>query len=162
MERWQGADLPWAIIWIKDLISWGVFDPVAAFLLSQKKVLTRQDATEMAKEYWAQVDINEGDLLLDPRKVKRWFDNGTDPRKVPISGYADFSISIKPLADINNLPTTTWRVLPVVSDNCIKWYDVAGYPLGKSNIPKKWDKLSGKHCDYILHTMQNKVVASFA
>ncbi len=52
MERWQDAGLPWSIIWIKDLISWGIYDPVAAFLLSQKRALTRQDTHEMAKDYW--------------------------------------------------------------------------------------------------------------
>lgn len=161
MERWQSAGLPWSIIWIKDLISWGVFDPVAAFLLSQKLILTRQEATEIAKEYWSQADLDEGDRLLDPRKVQKWFRKDIASKKIASFGYADVSIPIKPLVDINNLPSTTWRVLPVVSENSIKWYDVAGYPLAKSNIPKKWEKLSIKNCDYILHTMKNIVVASF-
>ncbi len=124
-------------------------------------VLTRQEATEIAKGYWSQVDLDEGDILLDPRKVQKWFSKDIAKKKVLSFGYADVSISIESLADINNLPTTTWRVLPVVSDNSIKWYDVAGYLLAKSDIPKKWEKLSGKNCNYILHTMKNKVVASF-
>lgn len=85
MERWQDAELPWSIIWIKDLISWGIYDPIAAFLLSQKRVLTRQEASSMAGDYWSQVDINDGDLLLDPRNVKKWFDgaaNSTRSRPV--------------------------------------------------------------------------------
>jgi len=161
MERWKGADIPWSIIWIKDLISWGVFDPVAAFLLSKKKILTRQDANEMAKNYWIQTDLDEGDLLLDPRKVQKWFRRDIASKTISSFAYKKTSIPIKPLADIINLPSNTWRVLPIVSGNSIKWYDVAGYPLATSNIPNKWDKLSGKNYDYILHTMKNKVVASF-
>ena len=161
MEKWQGAGLPWSIIWIKDLITWGVLDPVAAFLLSQKMVITRQEATEIAKEYWNQVDLDQGDMLLEPAKIQKWYRKDIAQKKVSSFGYADISISIDSLADINNLPTTTWRVLPVVSDNSIKWYDVAGYPLAKSDIPKKWEKLSENNCNYILHTMKNKIIASF-
>jgi len=161
MERWQSAELPWSIIWIKDLISWGVYDPIAAFLLSQKKVLTRKDAYEMAEEYWSQVDVDEGDLLLDPRKIKKWFDKGNILPKFSGLEVARIKIPIKPIADITKLPAPTWRVLPFVSENSIKWYDVAGYPLAKSNIPPKWDKLPVKDCDYILHIKKNMVVASF-
>jgi len=161
MVRWQSAGLPWSIIWIKDLVSWGVFDPVAAFLLSKKKILTRQDANEMAKNYWTQTDLDEGDLLLDPRKVQEWFRKNIASKKVSSFAYRKLSIPIKPLADIINLPSNKWRVLPIVSGNSIKWYDVAGYPLAKSNIPNRWDKLSGKNYDYILNTRKNKVVASF-
>jgi len=162
MERWQGAGLPWSIIWIKDLISLGVYDPVSAFLLSHKKVLTRADAYEMAKEYWAQVDMNEGDFLLDPRKVKKWFDHvTTTPQKVFNGDYAKISIPIKPLVDIELLSSTTWKVLPILSKDSIIWYDAAGYTLAESQIPEGWSKFSEKSCAYVLNTKKAKVNVSF-
>nr|MDA3791541.1 hypothetical protein [Desulfobacula sp.] len=158
MERWKGAGLPWSIIWIKDLISWGVYDPVAAFLLSQKKALTRQDAYEIAKEYWIQVDMNEGDILLDPRKIKKWFDIAPAQETDSPLSDDDFIIPIKPLVDIKTLSTRMWRILPVVIDNSVKWYDVAGYLLAISIIPEKWDMLNNKRYNYFLDTHKNIVI----
>ncbi len=159
MERWQDAGLPWSIIWIKDLMSWGIYDPVAAFLLSQKKVLTRQDAIIMAKDYWRENKIDDGDLLLDPRNVKKWFGGDTSIKEPKNRGYGGLSISVKPLTKIKLLPSPRWRVLPIVSGNSIKWYDVAGYLLAKSDMPKKWDQFSSmKNCNYFLQPEENTVV----
>jgi len=162
MERWQDAGLPWSIIWIKDLISLGIYDPVSAFLLSHKRVLTRLDAHEMAKGYWTQVDMSEGDLLFDPCKVKKWFDHATTtPQKVFNGDYAKISIPIKPLVDIEMLSSATWKVLPILSKDSIIWYDAAGYSLAESKIPKEWSKFSEKSCAYILNTKKAKVNVSF-
>lgn len=161
MERWQDVGLPWSIIWIKDLISWGIYDPISAFLLSQKKALTRREAHEMAKDYWSHVDINHGDLLLDPRNVKKWFDGDTVIEKPSTIDHGGLSIPVKPLTKIKSLPSSMWRVLPIVTGNRIKWYDVAGYLLANSNIPKNWDHFSSiKNCNYILKTKKNMVITS--
>ena len=160
LERWEKAGLPWAVIWIKDLISWGVYDPVEAFLLNQRKALTRQEAYQTAKDYWTQVDINEGDNLLDPRKIKKWFDTASYKETDPSLSDDDFIISIKPFADIKALATRMWRVLPVVIGDSVKWYDVAGYLLATSTIPKKWDVLNNVRFNYFLDTHKNTLIVS--
>ncbi|HID69766.1 MAG TPA: hypothetical protein EYP35_04730 [Desulfobacterales bacterium] len=161
MERWQDAGLPWSIIWIKDLVSWGIYDPVSAFLLSHKKALTRPEAYAMARGYWSQIDMTDGDVLLDPRAVKTWLDGDIPVKKYSTFPIGDLSIPVKPLTKIKTLPSTKWRVLPIISDDNIKWYDVAGYPLAKSKVPKKWDDFYIKNCDYILNTEESNIIASF-
>ena len=131
--------------------------PVAAFLLSQEFVITRKEAIKFSDAYWAQAEFEKGDLLLDPREIQKWFRKITKSKREPKSGVKKRTIPVKPLAELKGLPSDEWRVLPVVMEDSINWYDVAGYPLANSEISAELSELSIKKGEYILHTSRNEV-----
>jgi hypothetical protein len=49
LESWPLLRLPWIVLWLKELITWGTLEPVAAYLLSKNMETTRASAEEMAK-----------------------------------------------------------------------------------------------------------------
>src|SRR4029453_1357048 len=57
LTDWPSTQLPWVAFWMKELIVWGVLDPVAAFLMSRKLVWTRQESEIMAQEYYENQDL---------------------------------------------------------------------------------------------------------
>jgi len=36
LDRWQRCELPWSVMWYKDLVSWGTLDPIASYALTKK------------------------------------------------------------------------------------------------------------------------------
>jgi len=52
MEDWPRSGLPWIAFWIKELITWGTLDPVAAFLLARGDAVDRPGAEADALRYY--------------------------------------------------------------------------------------------------------------
>jgi hypothetical protein len=57
-DHWVDTGLPGSVFWFKDLITWGILDPVAVFLLLKGIADTRADAKEEATERLANHEIN--------------------------------------------------------------------------------------------------------
>jgi len=74
LDNWYLTDLPWVVFWLKELITWGTLEPVAAFLLARdKSVITRRQAEDRAKDYYRdQLSYMSADDLLDPSKIRKW------------------------------------------------------------------------------------------
>src|SRR5206468_2292964 len=74
LDEWPETGLPWAVFWLKELITWGTLDPVAAFLLSQRVELLRINAEERARLYYEQTELAERspDDRLRASSVRDW------------------------------------------------------------------------------------------
>ena len=57
------SGLPWIAFWLKEIITWGTLEPVAAFLLARGDAVDRPQAEREAAAYYAQLpdgtDSNE-------------------------------------------------------------------------------------------------------
>ena len=140
LDDWGELQLPWIALWMKDLVLWGTSDPVAASLLSRRRMTTRNEASAAADRYYSEkhdLDATPNDLL-DPRRVSEWID-----REYP-SGTRTArrrSVSRRVRVDLVggvNATNRLVKVLPVEHGDRITWIDVAGYPLATSDVPRIW------------------------
>ena len=151
LERWQRCKLPWSVLWFKDMVSWGILDPVASYVLASKEAFTRPVARDIAVDYWGAID-EVTDAALDPRRVAEWMrrrkqavgaskeDTCRPPNEIPVNLVEDFSSYTGPKL----------RVLPATEKNRIDWYDPAGFVLAKSDIPENWQALGGAAIEFVL------------
>ncbi|WP_136797071.1 DEAD/DEAH box helicase [Desulfosediminicola ganghwensis] len=153
LQRWENAGYPWAVLWIKDMISWGVLDPVAAWLMNERRVITRDDAIEEAQKYWDEHESNIDDSLLDPRLIRKWFISEKKEKKKIRKKRT--GIPIEQIVKIDLLPNDKWRVLPIVVGDKILWNDSACYPLVKSDIPADWEKIAKR--EFILNVKKRQI-----
>lgn len=157
IDQWEDIELPWSIFWIKDLITWGILDPVAAYLLIEKKALTRKEAMEKAKEYWAKTPHDQlDDSMYNPMMIKDWF----EPPPDPFDNLDDDFISTIPVNltySIDEGYKEKMNVIPFAAKDKIIWFDPAGYELATSDKPDYWEKIYKKSYDYTLE-VENGVV----
>jgi hypothetical protein len=140
---WPRSGLPWIAFWMKELITWGTLDPVAAFLLARGDAIDRPRAEELARAYYDRfpedADANE---VLDPRTVRDWVDVR---RILPEESRAvrEFFIAgdlIRPVAEYRQ---TRLMVSPLELEDRLSWVDSAGYMVAQSEKPIDWpDNLS--------------------
>src|SRR3546814_9201470 len=70
---WPLSGLPWIGFWLKELISLGTLDPVAAFLLARGDAVYRPQAELDAKAYYEGRPAGEdANTLLYPRTIREW------------------------------------------------------------------------------------------
>ena len=171
LKKWEESGLPWSVFWIKDMVTWGVTDPVAAYALYRKVVITRLEAREVAEEYWSSIAGSPEDLHLDPRRLSDWFDHRESPFNRPHGDIPEFlnlvrEFDVDPHENASGLPSNTWRVLPGIVSGQIYWFDAAGYLVGTSLLTGTMPSIEGfdfyfdrnnnkvKAVDYILHSVQ--------
>ncbi len=135
---WPRSGLPWIAFWIKELVTWGTLDPVAAFLLARGDAIDRQRAEAAARGYYesqpADTDSND---LLDPRLIRDWVEIHR-VQTVQFSAVRGISIDValaRPAADFRS-PRLT--VAPLDVDNGLIWIDPAGYRVARSARPAAW------------------------
>jgi DEAD/DEAH box helicase len=78
-DAWRDAGIPWAALWIKEMLQWGSLDPVAAYLLSRQIADTRAEA-----EGWRQATTPK--LIgstLETRLIQTLLGPGLQPKSVP-------------------------------------------------------------------------------
>ena len=158
LERWQRCELPWSVLWFKDMVSWGTLDPVASYVLARKEAFTRPVATDIAAEYWMSID-DVTDAALDPRQVAEWMrrkkqasstskvDAHLPPNEIPVELVEDFSSYTGPKL----------RVLPGTEEQRIDWYDPAGFILAKSDVPENWKGLMTTAIEFVLDPLSSVV-----
>jgi len=155
--------LPWSIFWLKELITWGTLEPVAAYLLSKRIEITRPNAEAKAREYY-RIYENSGiasNDLLDASKIRQWVDSLLQANQ-NLSGNQWFhKIQVELLRDFSAVTPKLWRVLPIVSDNDCKWVDPAGFQLAVSGKIKDWNHNQLHQYDFWLNP-QERVVTSEA
>lgn len=161
VDNWPDSDLPWAVFWLKELITWGTLDPVAAYLLARVKsesIVTRRQAKHRAKAYYescfSDLSANE---WLDAESVRRWVsENVTNQATLPPQRRPP-PIPVTLLRDFSAAPQPTFRVLPAEKDRKILWLDAAGFLLAESERPENWtdDWISSQ--DFFLNYAQQRV-----
>lgn len=105
-----GNQLPWAGVWIKDLLTWGTLDPAAAYSLARAVVDTRDEAAELAAAYY-EGDIPEGTDPLDPVAIRIWAARHARPRARSESQDTEYPAAVVDRMD-HDARRKTWRVLP--------------------------------------------------
>jgi hypothetical protein len=130
-EAWQAAEVPWAAIWLKDILTWGTLDPVAAYLLARRVADTRNDAERLASAYYD--DAEAGSDPLDPSLVRAWASpmvRRVDSR----SSSARHTFEVQPVREVQegDFLNRRWRVIPVRMDNGTAWCDPSGAILAES------------------------------
>lgn len=158
-DKWEETGLPWAVLWIKDLLTWGTLDPVIAFLLSEKICITRQEANKLATKYWDQFASDEiKDEYLQPKLFHDWLESINDKSE---SSF-DFSFEdtfVVTLVNGTNLDyPDIMYVLPIESNKKILWYDPAGYIIATSIMPETWATTHHQKNEYRLIAKDEIVV----
>lgn len=166
LENWPNLKLPWIVFWLKELITWGTLEPVAAYMLARKIKDTRQDAEEAAKDY--QREKGEGDLfsllsdeLLNPAGIRAWVEAyaGLEPSK--LERWRPNQLSVDLVRDFSNRARRVWRVLPVEVDNRLYWVDPAGFHLATCPRPDRWEGRYLQVFDFQLDVDKKVVSSSF-
>lgn len=138
IDDWPRSGLPWIAFWLKELISWGTLDPVAAFLLARGDAVDRPEAERDALDYYASrgagVDPNE---VLDPRAIRAWLDERR-PIRAPHTSSADLSIDVRLARPASDYLNCEMSVMPLLARGGIDWIDPAGYVVASSELPDDW------------------------
>lgn len=135
---WPRSGLPWIAFWIKELITWGTLDPVAAFLLARGDAADRRGAEADARSYYEALpgDADQNDLL-DPRKIRDWA--GTrrvcPEDAVAVTKFTIQAVLVRPVADYLRSQSS---VAPIDIGDSLIWIDPAGYTLARSDKPRDW------------------------
>lgn len=151
LDRWRQAALPWAVLWYKDIISWGTLDPVTSYVLARKHAYTRTSAAAVASEYWEGIE-EITDAHLEPRHIHEWVRGrlGAEAshEQARLSGQSQFPADL--LADFREYAGPNCRVLPLADERFVNWYDPAGYLLARSAKPEEWQDRDSATYDFLL------------
>ncbi|WP_458411891.1 DEAD/DEAH box helicase [Schinkia sp. CFF1] len=157
IEDWPKTGLPWIVFWLKELITWGTLDPVAALLLAYGVEYTRSAAETRAKDYYAASSDIPVDELLDPIRIKKWSNQFVE-NDVSFSVRHNLTeIKVSLIRDFSKTKIKEWRVFPIVTNDSIIWIDPAGYEFAKCQIPVQWSKNMELTHDFVLHTESKTV-----
>jgi hypothetical protein len=128
-ETWFLGTLPYAAIWLKDLVQWGVLDPAEAYALARGYARTRPEAALLAGEFHSALGSLETDLdPLDPEVIRAWFDPTPEESARPRARRYDVDLT----EAAEGATKRRWRVLPVVDAQRIRWLDPSGFLMATS------------------------------
>jgi hypothetical protein len=135
---WPRSGLPWIAFWIKELITWGTLDPVAAFLLARGDAIDRPRAEAATHGYYESQPLNlDSNDLLDPRLIREWVEAHRIRPEQSVA-VREFSLDValaRPAADFRS-PRLT--VSPLDDESGLIWIDPAGYEVARSARPASW------------------------
>jgi hypothetical protein len=156
---WPRSGLPWIAFWLKELITWGTLDPVAAFLLAKGDAIDRPRAEADAANYYAglDADIVPNDAL-DPRTIRDWVEQRR-PQEVPRNDVATFNIPAQLARPANAYRTNRLTVLPLDTDGGLLWVDPAGYNVARTARPRGWPE-QPLGFDFELDVVQGAILGS--
>jgi hypothetical protein len=160
LEEWPQTGLPWIAFWIKELITWGTLEPVAAYLLARGRADTRVAAEAFAAEYTRTASTSSTDPL-DPVAIRRWVEQVMIPTPEPQPVGPPRAIHVELLADFSRQTNTVaWRVVPVPVGDKLLWYDPAGFALAESPYQEdNWNSSFFTRFDFVLDAVHAKVTA---
>jgi len=162
-DNWSASGLPWSAYWIKDLVTWGLLDPVAVYLLMKGIVDTRPEAITKAAVYWQEWRERESDEMFDPRKLADWvrmqslFAESFDRQQVPLASR-EISYPVTIEQAFVSASQRQWKVLPIQTGDTVSWLDQAGYLLARGRKPEGWEVIDIKANDFLLDTDRSLVI----
>lgn len=141
MDDWPRSGLPWIAFWMKEIITWGTLEPVAAFLLARGDAIDRPQAEAEALDYYVnfrpEADPN---AALDPRRIRDWV---RARRPLPIRGERlpnlTIEVDLERAADDYRIERLAVSAIEV-NDRLI-WIDPAGYRVADGAKPEDWPEL---------------------
>lgn len=142
---WPHSGLPWIAFWLKELITWGTLDPVAAFLLARGNMIDRQQAETEARLYYAELSADLGpNDVLDPRSIRDWVD-ARHVRLDPTAQVREFTIDAVLERERGTYIMEGLTVLPLDVGNDLTWIDPAGYTVARSLKPADWPEVPASY-----------------
>jgi hypothetical protein len=138
IDDWPRSGLPWIAFWLKELITWGTLEPVAAFLLARGDAVDRPQAERDAAAYYEQLpyDMNANDML-DPRRIRDWLNLRGD-RGQRIAGPAALTVAVDLAREANAYVNPHLNVMHFEVEGVLNWIDPAGYVVAQSARPREW------------------------
>jgi DEAD/DEAH box helicase len=161
LEDWPKTGLPWIAFWLKELITWGTLDPVAALLLSSNKADTRAEAEATASGYYALVkDVEDPNEKLNARRIRDWVALQGDFQDKHIPECPANELNVTLLRDFSRQANDLWNVVPAEKDGTLIWFDPAGYPLAECRQPKAWRTNFRRDYDFVLNSRERIIRSS--
>lgn len=137
IEDWPRSGLPWIAFWLKELLTWGTLEPVAAFLLARGGRLDRPTAEAEARQYYeSNADVSANDLL-DPRRILTWIDTRAQ-QQTPESQARTFEINAALEREAAEYSADNFGVFPLAEADNLVWVNSAGHTLAQSTRPEPW------------------------
>ncbi len=156
IDQWPRSGLPWIAFWLKELVTWGTSDPVAAFLLARGDAMDRSRAEADAAAYYEQLpDDIDPNQRLDPNRIRDWLNARQGVAQRPREAAAvDIDVTLARPADAfldRRLP-----VMHFTSGSGLTWIDPAGYVVARSQRPADWPELNDRH-SFVLNVDSSRV-----
>lgn len=132
IDDWPRSGLPWIAFWLKELITWGTLEPVAAYLLARGQATTRQHAEALATNYYASlpVELPPNDRI-DPRRIRDWAETiRTAPERE--RGERTMSFDVNLVRPAREYLQDRIVVFPIQQPDATVWIDPAGYVVANS------------------------------
>jgi hypothetical protein len=141
MGDWPRSGLPWIAFWIKELITWGTLDPVAAFLLARGDAIDRPRAEADARCYYEGLPVGtDPNDMLDPRQIRDWV-GGRCVRTRDTTTITELIIDAVLVQPAINYLSAHLSISPIDDGNTIIWIDSAGYTVARSEKPHNWPEM---------------------
>jgi hypothetical protein len=138
LDDWPRSGLPWSAFWLKEILTWGTLEPVAAYLLARGDPVDRVQAERDAIAYYEQlpgdIDANE---RLDPRRVRLWL-NARAGDAAAARPETELSIDAALSRAQADYVDARVSVLHVETAQGLVWIDAAGYEVATSARPREW------------------------
>lgn len=157
LDDWPVTGLPWAVFWLKELVTWGTLDPAAAYLVAKNLATTRAQAEGLAAGYYTSEFAAAVTDPLDPRAVRRWAESVFVPVDAARAVRPPRTVKVTTLEDFSAEERNRWPVLPWVSDKGVEWFDPAGYRLAQGGNSEEIQPLSVTDFDFVLNSQKNSV-----
>ena len=161
LDEWRAATgLPWAAIWIRELLSWGTLEPLTAYLMATNRAETRLEGHVRLSEFLAWLDARNGTLIeadtYHPQRFHEWAEE-VRPRRVR---EAESPSTIAAIA-VGNFPqhSSAYPVVSLVKDDHVSWLDPAGYVLAHSRQPDSGARIAPQQRAW-LHPPEGQVTLS--
>lgn len=133
INDWPRSGLPWIAFWLKELVTWGTLEPVAAFLLARGQVNTRPEAEALATGYYASLPLGiSANDQLDPRRIRDWVEAMRPPAERRI-GPGSIRVGVQLARPARDYLQRQLVVFPIRQGEFTAWIDPAGYTVAWSN-----------------------------
>ncbi|ENH97928.1 DEAD/DEAH box helicase [Gracilibacillus halophilus YIM-C55.5] len=155
LDDWEKTDLPWVVFWIKDLITWGTLDPVAAYLLSNGYIYTRSEAENVSREYYDESD-NEVDVY-NIKLIREWV-NIRFPNYQKTEEINNINLNVK-LKNDQFSKKDYWNVFPVIDESEVLWLDYSGHLIANSPLlNNEISNISSPDNNFVIDTAHAKAI----
>jgi len=137
LDDWPRTGLPWIVFWLKEVLTWGTLDPVAAFLLGRQRARTRAAAEIAALTYYNQMESEAivPTEWLDARRIRVWgsslYARATNP------GHKGFEYPVVVEWPFTERDNSGYHVYPSPAQDRLNWIDPAGHILAYT--PSPWE-----------------------
>lgn len=141
MDDWPRSGLPWAAFWIKELLTWGTLEPVAAFALARGDAEDRPQAMQVADQYYASLPAGlAANEKLNPRRIRNWMLRQRQRELAETQAGANvFLIPVALERPANQFTFDRISVFGRRVAEQLLWYDYANNLLARSQIPDRWE-----------------------